>query len=184
MRSSINNFLLWCQDFYWSLSRAAAAADFSEVDKQSIETTIELENRVDRLRCSWLQKKLRRTPYWAYGHLALAWTALKLNELSLSYASAQAVLVLAVVDGDRAAANWVIGKCYLRRSDYESAVTALQISKKQGQAGSAIEEDLAAAYMGRKEYLLALETLRSIAPAELSMQGQAALSFCKMRAEN
>lgn len=171
-------------EHYWSLSHSAAAADSSEIDRQLIETTIELENRVDRQRASWLQEKLRKTPNWIDGHLGLAWTALKLNELSLAYASAQAVLVLAKVDSDRASAHWVIGKCYLRRGDHQAAITALQNANRQGETGSGLKEDLAAAYMGRGEYALALETLRSIAPTALSMQAQAALSFCKMRAEH
>lgn len=129
-----------------------------------------------------LRSLLRRFPYWAEGHLAFAEEALARDEVAEAYASANAALHLRACHARiRALAEFTLGRCFLRRGDWRSAVEHLTRSKTALPRNHAVTEELAAARILGGDYTSARALLESIPANQISAAGKAALSFTRAK---
>lgn len=125
---------------------------------------------------------LRRFPYWIKGHLEYAEDALARDSIAHAYASANAVLYLAEsTSPHRAAADYVLGRCFLRRGDWRSAVEYLSRARLNLPNNHSISEELAAAHILGGDYQAANTVLESIPTNHISAAGKAALTFVRSK---
>lgn len=129
-----------------------------------------------------LRSLLRRFPYWAKGHLIFAEEALDQDAVAEAYASANAALYLCGHhQGERAMAEFTLGRCFLRRGDWRSAVEYLSRGRAAMPHNHVVTEELAAAQILGGDYTAASALLESIPAARISAQGKAALSFTRSK---
>jgi hypothetical protein len=136
----------------------------------------------------YLRKTLRKFPYWAVGHLALARLGYRLDDAGLCYQSAQAVLQLHSdgVQNERSdeviEAKFLIGKSHLLRNEYERALATFQ-SLWLVRQSIALREEIAACYFGMGELKVAYNWLSDIPASEISPEAQAVLNYCRQKGE-
>ncbi len=127
-----------------------------------------------------LRAILRAHPYWAKGHLQLGEAALAEGDVATAYASAQAARTLcAKKPRAKARALHLLGRCYLARGDWQSALDWLNQSAEACAGDHFVQQDRAAALMLGGMHAEALQTLSSIPAAALSGDGKAALDFLR-----
>jgi hypothetical protein len=127
----------------------------------------------------WLKEKLKRYPYWAAGHLALARESLTLNEIATCYASCQACQVLQKKGALYHEARKVLGVCYLRSAVADKAIKILAEEVRAAKKDYLLIEELASAYLLANRRDEARAALSSVPPGKLTPQGVAALSYLK-----
>jgi hypothetical protein len=133
-------------------------------------------------RSELLRSLLRRFPYWIKGHLEYAEDALERDSIADAYASANAVLYLSESDHlHQAAAHFVLGRCFLRRGDWRSAVSYLSRAHTELTQKHEISEELAAAYVLGGDYQAASPLLEAIPANHISAAGKAARSFVRAK---
>jgi len=133
-------------------------------------------------RSELLRSLLRRFPYWMKGHLEYAEDALERDSIAQAYASGNAVLYLSPSNSPhRAAAHFVLGRCFLRRGDWRSAVEYLARSRAELASNYSITEELAAAYVLGGDYQAAKSLLEEIPANQISASGKAAQSFVRSK---
>jgi tetratricopeptide (TPR) repeat protein len=116
------------------------------------------------------------------GHLEYAEDALERDSIAEAYASGNAVLYLSPSNSPhRAAAHFVLGRCFLRRGDWRSAVEHLSVSHAKLANNYSISEELAAAYVLGGDYQAANKLLELIPPDHISAAGKAAQSFVRSK---
>jgi len=129
-----------------------------------------------------LRSLLRRFPYWAEGHINFAEEALGHDEVAEAYASANAALYLREGHpGTRALAEFILGRCFLRRGDWRCAEEFLSRSKTALPHNHAVTEELAAARILGGDFTSARSLLESIPANQMSAAGKAALSFTRAK---
>jgi len=129
-----------------------------------------------------LRSLLRRFPYWAEGHIIFAEEALSNDEVAEAYASANAALYLGESNPrTRALAEFTLGRCFLRRGDWRSAVEYLSRSKTALPDNHAVTEELAAARILGGDFTAARSLLEAIPSNHISAAGKAALSFTRAK---
>jgi thioredoxin-like negative regulator of GroEL len=133
-------------------------------------------------RSELLRSLLRRFPYWIKGHLEYAEDALERDCVADAYASANAVLHLSESDRPhQTAAHFALGRCFLRRGDWRSAVEHLSRAHAEMPTNHAISEELAAAYVLGGDYQAASRLLEAIPANHISAAGKAARSFVRAK---
>jgi Tfp pilus assembly protein PilF len=116
------------------------------------------------------------------GHLEYAEDALERDSIAQAYASGNAVLYLSPSNSPhRAAAHFVLGRCFLRRGDWRSAVEYLARSRAELASNYSITEELAAAYVLGGDYQAAKSLLEEIPANQISASGKAAQSFVRSK---
>lgn len=145
-----------------------------------LRLTVNVNDRNTTLR-AWLRRCLIKVPYWSHGHLEFAKLSIQISELAYAYSSALAVLELSKDLKERAAAQHVLGKCFLGKSDFDSAQAYLERSAKFLPENFELKEDLAACYMGQKKFAEALNALVAIPQAQLSSSAKAVFEFLKSK---
>jgi hypothetical protein len=136
-------------------------------------------------RSDLLRSLLRRFPYWIEGHLAYAEDALARDSIADAYASANAVLYLSESTcPHRATAEFVLGRCFLRRGDWRSAVEYLARAHTNLPNNYSISEELAAAHILGGDYLAANTLLELIPTNRISAAGKAAHSFVRSKGKS
>ncbi|MEY4700224.1 MAG: hypothetical protein RL326_411 [Pseudomonadota bacterium] len=125
---------------------------------------------------------LRRFPYWIKGHLEYAEDALGRDSIADAYASANAALYLSEAGrSHQATAHFVLGRCFLRRGDWRSAVEYLSRAHTALPIKHQIGEELAAAYVLGGDYQAASDLLEAIPGNYISAAGKAARSFVRAK---
>lgn len=137
--------------------------------------------QVSRQIGSWLKAVLRRFPWWSEGHLRLGQIALLQNELSLAYASAQAVLQLSSGKNQRKLAGLLLSRALLKTGSVTEAKEILESLDTTGSEGSAIKEELAACYLSLENFELAAHVLASIPTTEISPAAKSALLYANYK---
>lgn len=125
-----------------------------------------------------LRALLRRYPYWRDGHRLLAEHSLASNDIATAYASAHCFSALSVATPEsEATVHFILGRCFLRRGEAESARHHLALARSRMPSNLAILEEEAAAMMllGQKEQ--ALSMLRQIPEDKLSPEARITLSY-------
>ncbi len=129
----------------------------------------------------WLREKLRRYPFWAAGHVALATVCLRRDDIGSAYASAVAALKIADNGSVANRARIALGRSYLRRGDSKRAIETFEIVVRGGAFDRTVTEDLAAAYLAEEDFVRTVELLESIPEGERSGEGLAALTYARRR---
>lgn len=125
---------------------------------------------------------LRRFPFWARGHLALAEIALEIENIALAYSSALSYQLLQGGDPGRSReALAILGQCFLKRGDSQRALEHLLHAQALGLRSPRIAEDIAAAHLLRGAYSEAHEILSQIPASKISAAGKAALHFTRSK---
>jgi Tfp pilus assembly protein PilF len=107
---------------------------------------------------------------------------LERDDIAQAYAAALCYRHLVFSDRKaRANANLLLGKCYLRRGDWRSALVHLEDGLNDSPNSSLILEELAAAHMLGGNYSEARNTLEQVAERLLSAQAKAALAFARSK---
>lgn len=133
-------------------------------------------------RSNLLRSLLRRFPYWIQGHLEYAEDALSRDSIAEAYASGNAALYLSSSNAhQRAAAHFVLGRSFLRRGDWRSAVEYLSLATTELPSDYSIIEELAAAYILGGDYRSANPLLEAIPANHISAAGKAAHSFVRSK---
>ena len=170
-------------DLVWSISDACIAhrrsrlvAELGPAAALSDAGAISaVDDALAHERCRCLRAMLRRRPFWLSGHLVLARLSLELGDLAAAYASAQAAVHLAGGSLVSARAKKILGQCYLRGGDCESAAAVFRdVVAALGDDYEA-KEELAAAYMALGDGASAQQVLKTIPDHKLSFQAKAAL---------
>ncbi|MCX6114921.1 MAG: hypothetical protein NTV65_06880 [Proteobacteria bacterium] len=129
-----------------------------------------------------LRSILRRFPFWAEGHLALAELCINTGDIAAAYASGHALKALSTPNSFHSAqALFILGRCFLRKGEWQSALIYLCQAHAILPTLYAIHEEEAAALMLSEDYSAALKALAQIPSERLSAEGKAALEFAKMR---
>lgn len=129
-----------------------------------------------------LRSLLQRFPYWTDGHLAFAEEALARDAIAEAYAAAQVALILSSsAPRKQATAEFTLGRCFLRRGDWHSAVRHLSCSHTTMPHNHSVTEELAAAHILGGDYPAARTLLESIPIGHISAAGKAALSFTRSK---
>jgi Flp pilus assembly protein TadD len=82
-----------------------------------------------------------------------------------------------------AQANFILGRCYLRRGDWTTAHHHLQEALRLSPSNAAIREEDAAALILGGELRQAREILEQIPEGSLSVEGKAARAFLRSKVE-
>jgi Flp pilus assembly protein TadD len=125
-----------------------------------------------------LRTLLRRYPYWREGHRLLAENNLAVGDIATAYASAHCFSALSGATPDsEATVHFILGRCFLRRGDANSALTHFELARSLTPTNLAILEEEAAALMllGNKEK--AQSVLRQIPEDKLSPEARITLSY-------
>jgi tetratricopeptide (TPR) repeat protein len=127
---------------------------------------------------------LRRFPFWAKGHELLAEESLQHDKVACAYGSALCMIALRPDDPrTMAQANFILGRCYLRRGDWTTAHHHLQEALRLSPSNAAIREEDAAALILGGELRQAREILEQIPEGSLSVEGKAARAFLRSKVE-
>lgn len=114
--------------------------------------------------------------------MILAQESLERDDIAQAYAASRCYQALVHSDArKRAESNLLIGRCYLRRGDWQSALVALRNAREDAPHSAAVLEELAAAYMLGGHYSEARSALEQIPVAKLSAQAKAALAFARTK---
>lgn len=160
-----------------SVSQRATIAALDAAWRWSSSSSEEASSREDR--CAAL---LRRYPFWATGHKVLAQLALGRDEIGRAYASAVCYRTLCDAQGkDSSDAWWILGQCFLRRGNWQTALEHLERAHSLDSSRSDICEDIAAAHILAGELSKAKVVLEAIPDSNLSAEGKAALAFVRSR---
>jgi tetratricopeptide (TPR) repeat protein len=125
---------------------------------------------------------IQRFPFWRKGRQLLAEQSILRNDIATAYAEAQALRVLSPEgSGSYATALALLGRCYLKRGDGDSALSLLAQASQLRPKDFRIHEDQAAARILIGDKARALETLQSIPATHLSAEGKAALQWLSMQ---
>ena len=123
---------------------------------------------------------LRRYPFWTDGQLSLAKIALQGDNVALAYSSAISAKILSGQDEVYLRQSlFLLGRCFLRRSDWQAALNYFKEAETLGLNSSPLKEDTAAAYILGEKYADALKLLEAIPDAEISPEAKAALRFVR-----
>lgn len=126
---------------------------------------------------------LRRYPYWSNGHRLLAEARLEQDDVAHAYAASLCFRQLvATQPAQRAQANLLLGRCYLRRGEWRAALGSLQTALADAPLCHEILEELAAAHILAGNYSEAQIYLEQIREDSRSAQAKAALEFAKSKA--
>jgi tetratricopeptide (TPR) repeat protein len=129
-----------------------------------------------------LRALLRRFPYWAHGHLALAEIAIDAENIALAYSSALSCVVLQGGNSARSReALLIVGQCFLKRGDCERALEYMLQAQELGLQTPRLAEDIAAAHILRGGYAEAYEILRQMPANKITAAGKAALGFARSK---
>jgi tetratricopeptide (TPR) repeat protein len=130
-----------------------------------------------------LCRLLRRYPRWRDGHRILAEECLEKDDVARAYTAARCYQTIVGSDKlKRAHSNLLLGRCYLRRGEWQSALSVLKSALEDASLSAPILEELAAAHMLGGNYVEALDALQQIQEKQLSAQAKAALAFAKSKA--
>jgi tetratricopeptide (TPR) repeat protein len=134
-------------------------------------------------RAEALCRLLRRYPRWSDGHRILAEERLACDDIARAYAAVRCYQTLVGSDkAKRAHSNLLLGTCYLRRGDWQSALKTFKSALEDAPLSAPILEELAAAHILGGNYAEARDALLQIPEKELSAQAKAALAFAKSKA--
>ena len=123
---------------------------------------------------------LRRYPFWRDGHLSLANIALQRDDVPLAYSSAISARILSADHRQHLRqALFLLGRCFLKRSDWQTSLNYFKEAETLGLNSTALKEDTAAAYILGGKYAEATKLLEEIPAADISPEGKAALSFVR-----
>ena len=123
---------------------------------------------------------LRRYPFWTDGQMSLANIALQGDNIALAYSSAISAKILSGQDKVRLRQSlFLLGRCFLKRSDWQTALNYFREAETLGLNSSSLKEDAAAAYILGERYAEALKLLEAIPDAEISPEAKAALGFVR-----
>jgi len=129
-----------------------------------------------------LRSLIQRFPFWQKGRALLAERSILVDDVATAYAEAQALRLLSARGSPSyATALTLLGKCYLKRGDGNSALSLLAEASTILPKDFRIREEEAAAQVlvGDKER--ALEILQGIPTTNLSAEGKAALQWLSMK---
>lgn len=129
-----------------------------------------------------LRSLLRRYPFWIKGHLLLAEECLNRDAIGCAYASA--CCVSSLVETNTAlmsAAEFLLGRCFLRRGDWQSALSYFQIARLKTPLNYRIHEEESAALILGGNYQEALSLLQAIPEHMLSPEAKAATAFARSK---
>ena len=129
-----------------------------------------------------LSKLLQRFPSWPRGHLLLAESALLGGDIALAYGSAQAARALFANGAPgQLRADRALGRCYLRRGVFETALAIFEKLRERGCLDADLCEDIAACHFPRGDFSAVESALMLVPEAELSQEGQAMLHLARAR---
>ena len=121
---------------------------------------------------------LRKYPWWPKGHRILAEISLDCDDIATAYGSGICFHHLCGSNLKKlAVAYTILGTCFLRRGDWQSALTYLELAQKMGGSCYGTLEELTAAYMLGHKYNSAMSTIQSIPESKRSSQIKAAALF-------
>lgn len=121
---------------------------------------------------------LRRFPYWADGHRALADYALQEDSVATAYGASLCALNLnkGNLKLERESLM-LLGQCCLKRGDSKRALGYFLACQEHGLDTPALLENLAAAHILNRSFEEALHVLRKIDSSKISAEGKAALNY-------
>jgi tetratricopeptide (TPR) repeat protein len=129
-------------------------------------------------RAESLRPLLRRFPFWIDGHQLLAEESLLHDNVACAYGSALCMLALEPRAAATAVqANFILGRCYLRRGDWATAHEHLKEALRLSPSNTAILEEDAAALILGGELRQARALLDQIPQHSLSAAGKSARAF-------
>lgn len=124
---------------------------------------------------------LRRSPYWARGHLCIGTAALAVGDLRTAYASAQALLALKPA----AASSWILlARCRTAAHQFEPAINLARKALTLDPTNYEAREELAAALIPLERYDEASEALRKIPVSSRTHSVLSMLSYLDHRANS
>lgn len=129
-----------------------------------------------------LKRLLRRYPTWSDGHRLLSEASLACDDIATAYASAICYRHLAKSSPiSRSNALLLLGKCFLRRGDWRSALSFLGEAQSICPESFAVKEEIAAAHMLGGDYSAARSALNQIPHESKSPEAKAAEAFVKSK---
>ena len=133
---------------------------------------------------SWLQRHLRRTPYWLQGHCQLAELALQGRMKELAYASAIAAQKLARSEVAVAKGDYLLSRCFLASGSYNEAQAILESLIARYPMCWRYREDLGASYMGSARFEEAHQCLQAIPVEKRSAPAVSALDYLEQQSSS
>lgn len=130
---------------------------------------------------AWLSSKLRRYPWWWFGHSELSALALAAGQLELAYGAAQCALQLAHSQTERGISWLALGRSLLANNDSSRAADACRRSiELLGDYPEALET-LAAAELAAENFEGAVELFNRIPSNLRSARSSLALDWAKQK---
>lgn len=153
------------------LEGSAKLEKLSTIDNLSGEPANLISEAYLKAESEWLKRKLRKFPFWSFGHIRLGEVSLDLKDLSSAYASANAAILL----GSEHRGKKLLGTCYLRAREGAKAVRVLTEVCDRWPLQISVLEDLGAALMLEGDFIKAKEILEQIPETKRSTSVNAAL---------
>ncbi|MBN8549691.1 MAG: hypothetical protein J0M12_10280 [Deltaproteobacteria bacterium] len=173
---------LFFHELHQRLLQKSRQERVSTVQSLDLERPASEARAISHEKNSYLRSRLRETPYWKRGHLLLGELSLQEDDVATAYACAKAVGILSA-EGASSEADTLLGRCYLKRGAFVEATAFLEKGALARPNDSALQEDVAACYIGRGEFKKAAQILSVIPQQRLSVPGHAALLYSKKKSE-
>lgn len=141
----------------------------------------EPEIELSQERINGLMTLLRKTPWWAKGHLRLGWLALGIKEIELSFASFEAVRRLKVNPTLLGNASIGLARCYLAKGAYQRAIDHINGLPEDLLSDDYIKVQLGACYMAQERYEDAQKILEKIPQSNRSAEVLGILDYLQKR---
>lgn len=153
--------------------QAAFASRFSDLGFENREH--DQENVKSQINS--IMALLRKTPWWAKGHLRLGWLALSVKEFDLAFASFEAVRRLITDENLLGNANIGLARCCMARGQHDKAIDLIKKLPEDFVSEDYINEQLAACYMAQERYDQAKSAIEKIPKSRRSPQVSGVLDY-------